>query len=65
MRSSWPPPAPIIEHTQGTHPTRESSNRIKKGKGKGKEMVQTPSWGRGSGGGAPGSAHIGVAVVVG
>jgi len=63
MRSSWPPPAPIIEHTQGTHPARESSNRIKKGKGK--EMVQTPSWGRGSGGGAPGSAHIGVAVVVG
>jgi hypothetical protein len=25
------------EHTQGTHPALESSNRIKKGKGKGKE----------------------------
>jgi len=41
---------------QGTHPALESSNKIKKGKGKDEEMVQTRSYRRGSGGGAPGSA---------
>ena len=61
--------AETIEHSQGTHPALESSNRIKKGNGK--EMVQTRSWRRGSGGGAPGSAssvggaHAGAAVAVG
>jgi hypothetical protein len=33
------------EKLQGTHTTLETSNRIKKGKGKGKEMMQMRRWG--------------------
>ena len=79
-RSSWPwwflndwadkrTLASDQEKLKGSHPALESSNRIKKGNGK--EMVQTRSWRRGSGGGAPGSAssvggaHAGAAVAVG